>query len=178
MTKVPGVSLGSIDYRLDREQRVAVASWTGDFIRRLQSIALSDEERSTGWATFMEVAGRRYAEVERLSRDRGFSEAFVARLRDWLPSIESLLGDPAGAMLCHGDLNSGNLLGRPAEPLFEVQGVIDFNQSFVGHPLADIGAIWWHILDRETDALEAYLASAGVEGTRRPSSLAERWRGR
>jgi aminoglycoside phosphotransferase (APT) family kinase protein len=42
-------------------------------------------------------------------------------------------------------------------------GVVDLSRSFVGHPLADLGAIWWGILERDRDALRQFLATSGLD---------------
>lgn len=162
MTKIEGIPLDTIRYQLDAAERASVATWSGDFLRRLHAIPLSEADRARGWDTFAEVVAWRYGQVVDLARRRGFAGSLVARLERWMPSIESLMGDAANAVLCHGDLNAGNLIGRPTEPQFDIKGVIDFNQSFVGSPLADIGAIWWGVLQRDVEALKVFLASSGL----------------
>ncbi|MFV2064625.1 MAG: hypothetical protein ACC726_14115, partial [Chloroflexota bacterium] len=40
----------------------------------------------------------------------------------------------------------------------------DFNQSFVGHPLADLGPVWFCTLQRDRTALDAFLEAAQLPG--------------
>jgi aminoglycoside phosphotransferase (APT) family kinase protein len=163
MTRMPGVALRQIRYELGSSDRDAVARWLGDFVRRLQAVPLSHEDRTRGWDRFEEVARWRYDQIDRFAMGRGFSAELVQRLGGWLPSVDELMGKPDDAVICHGALGANSLMGRPAEPSFVPTGVVDLSQSFVGHPLADLGAIWWGILERDPDALEQFLRTSGLE---------------
>ena len=162
MSKMPGVALGRIEYELSRSDRNAVARWIGDFVGQLGALPLSPEDRIRGWDRFEEVARWRYDQVQRFAIGRGFSADLVERLGDWLPSVDELMGKPDDAVVCHGALGASSLMGQPAEPSFVPTGVVDLSQSFVGHPLADFGAIWWEVLERDHDALEHFLQTSGL----------------
>ena len=66
-----------------------------------------------------------------LSKTREIPE--IDHLIAWLPA-----NIPAGdtTALCHGDLRLGNLMFHPTEP--SVVGVLDWELSTLGHPLADV----------------------------------------
>lgn len=162
MTRIEGIPFDTIHYELDATEQARVGAWVGDFLRRLHDIPLGDADRARGWETFSEIARQRYGRVAHLARQRGFADAFVARLDTWLPSLDTLMGDVATAVRCHGGLGGGDLMGRPTEPQFDIKGVIDFDHSFVGPPLADIGAVWWDVLGRDVGSLEAFLGSSGL----------------
>lgn len=68
--------------------------------------------------------------------------AALDRLVDWLPA--NLPDDDGAAGIAHGDFRVGNLMWHPTEP--RVIGVLDWELSTLGHPLADLGfcVIPWH----------------------------------
>lgn len=61
---------------------------------------------------------------------------------DWLP--RHMPEDDGCVSLAHGDFRLGNLLFHPEKP--EVIGILDWELSTLGHPLADLGfcSITWH----------------------------------
>ena len=63
-------------------------------------------------------------------------------LRDWLRA--NLPPDDGHVSIAHGDFRLGNLLIHPDEP--RVIGVLDWELSTLGHPLADLGfcCMPWH----------------------------------
>lgn len=102
----------------------------------------------------------------------------MQRLMDWLP--EHI---PAGdeTTLVHGDYRLDNLIFHPTEP--RVIGVLDWELSTLGHPLADFAyhCMSWHIpaalwrgiggldlaalgIPSEADHLRAYAQARGVQG--------------
>jgi aminoglycoside phosphotransferase (APT) family kinase protein len=66
---------------------------------------------------------------------------------DWLPA--HLPDDDGQVSIAHGDFRLGNLLFHPDKP--EVIGILDWELSTLGHPLADLGycAMPWHTAPNE-----------------------------
>ena len=64
------------------------------------------------------------------------------RLLEWL--IQHMPADDGQVSIAHGDFRLGNLLFHPSEP--RILGVLDWELSTLGHPLADLGfsAMLWH----------------------------------
>lgn len=68
--------------------------------------------------------------------------ADLDRLVEWLPA--NMPSDDGAVSIAHGDYRIGYLMFHPTEPL--VIGVLDWELSTLGHPLADLGfcVIPWH----------------------------------
>jgi aminoglycoside phosphotransferase (APT) family kinase protein len=64
------------------------------------------------------------------------------KVADWLP--RNLPADDGRVSIAHGDFRLGNMLFHPERP--EVIGILDWELSTLGHPLADLGfcCIPWH----------------------------------
>lgn len=61
--------------------------------------------------------------------------AALDRLVNWLPT--NMPPDDSAVSIAHGDFRVGNLMFHPTEP--RVVGVLDWELSTLGHPLADLG---------------------------------------
>lgn len=70
------------------------------------------------------------------------SIAELEALADWLP--QNLPDDDGQVAIAHGDFRLGNLLFHPSRP--DVMGILDWELSTLGHPLADLGfcVMPWH----------------------------------
>jgi aminoglycoside phosphotransferase (APT) family kinase protein len=86
----------------------------------------------------------RWSRQWELSKRRDLPE--LTRLLAWLPA-----NIPAGdtTAISHGDFRIGNLMFHPTEP--RVVGVLDWELSTLGHPLADLAysALAWRLLPTE-----------------------------
>lgn len=80
--------------------------------------------------------GRQYRESP------GGAVAALDRLLEWLTG--NMPADDGAVSIAHGDFRLGNMLFHPTEP--RVIGVLDWELSTLGHPLADLGfcAMPWH----------------------------------
>jgi aminoglycoside phosphotransferase (APT) family kinase protein len=91
-------------------------------------VGLGDFGRTSG---YFERQIRRWTRQYELARSRDLPD--VETLITWLP--KHLPPDDA-ARICHGDFRMGNLIFHPTEP--RVVGVLDWELSTLGHPLADL----------------------------------------
>ena len=73
--------------------------------------------------------------------------ADLETLADWLPA--HLPVDDGHVSIAHGDLRLGNLMFHPDRP--QVIGILDWELSTLGHPLADLGfcCMPWHTTPAE-----------------------------
>ncbi len=92
------------------------------------SVGLGDFGPPSG---YFERQIRRWTKQYELARWRDLAD--IETLIKWLP--EHLPPDDA-ARICHGDFRVGNLIFHPTEP--RVVGVLDWELSTLGHPLADL----------------------------------------
>ena len=111
-------------------------------------------------------------------REGGYFERQLARWRrQWelsktrdLPALEELMAWLAGhrpaddlTLISHGDFRLGNLMFHPTEP--RVVGVLDWELSTLGHPLADVAysALAWRLAPDEYMGMRgADLAVLGI----------------
>ena len=77
--------------------------------------------------------------------------AALDHLVEWLPA--NMPEDDGAVSIAHGDFRVGNMMWHPTEP--RVIGVLDWELSTLGHPLADLGfcAIPWHSAPEEYGGL-------------------------
>ncbi|MFJ5367695.1 phosphotransferase family protein, partial [Bosea sp. CER48] len=80
--------------------------------------------------------------TRQLRESSGEPIAELEEVAAWLPA--RLPEDDGQVSIAHGDFRLGNLLFDPAKP--EVIGILDWELSTLGHPLADLGycAMPWH----------------------------------
>ena len=119
------------------------------------AIGLSDFGRSGGYFT-RQIA--RWTKQWQTARTR--ENADVERLIAWLPKN---LPDEAETSISHGDFRLGNLMFHPTEP--RVVGVLDWELSTLGHPLADVAfnCIAYHTLPAEYGGIRGLdLAELGI----------------
>lgn len=114
-----------------------------------QALGLADYGRPGNH--FMRQIGR-WAKQWQLSKTREIPA--VDRLIEWLP--ENAPADDI-VTISHGDFRIGNLMFHPTEP--KVVGVLDWELSTLGHPLADLAysALAWRL--HPTD----YMGMAGLD---------------
>ena len=93
------------------------------------------------------------------SPTRGIAE--LDRLAEWLAS--NLPPDDGHVVIAHGDFRIGNLLFHKSEP--RVIGILDWELSTLGHPLADLGfcCMVWHTTPDEYGGIRGLdLARLGI----------------
>lgn len=119
------------------------------------AIGLADYGKAGGY--FVRQLGR-WARQWELTKTRELPE--MTRLLDWLPKHVPQ-SDVSG--ISHGDFRIGNLMFHPTEP--RVVGVLDWELSTLGHPLADLAysALAWRLLPSEYMGMRGKdLAALGI----------------
>ncbi len=105
------------------------------------AIGLSDYGRA---GSYFSRQLARWSKQWQMSRTR--DNADIDRLMAWLPAH---MPDELETTISHGDFRLGNLMFHPTEP--RVVGVLDWELSTLGHPLADVAfnCIAYHTLPAE-----------------------------
>lgn len=144
---------------LPREERRGIYLGMAEAMARLHAvrpdaIGLGDYGRPGNY--FERQIGRWTKQLHESPSDRIPALEAVA---DWLP--RHVPPDDGRVSIAHGDFRLGNLLFHPEKP--QVIGILDWELSTLGHPLADLGfcSMTWHtspdeyggILGRDLDAL-------------------------
>jgi aminoglycoside phosphotransferase (APT) family kinase protein len=125
-----------------------------DTLARLHQV----DWRACGLGDFGKSGGYFGRQISRWTRQWELSKTHeipdIDRLARWLPAHA-----PADDTTCisHGDFRIGNLMFHPTEP--RVVGVLDWELSTLGHPLADVAfsALAWRLKPDE------YMGMAGID---------------
>ncbi len=124
------------------EERTAIYREMNRCIAALHSV----DYKSVGLGTYGREGGYFGRQISRWSRQCRESTLpvgpFMQRLMDWLPEH---IPDGDETTLVHGDYRLDNLVFHPTEA--RVIGVLDWELSTLGHPLADFAyqCMAWHI---------------------------------
>ena len=145
---------------LDSSERRAIYLAMAETMARLHkvdwaAIGLADYGRPGSYFT-RQIA--RWTRQWNMSRTR--ENADLERLIAWLPSN---IPDESETSISHGDFRLGNLMFHPTEA--RVVGVLDWELSTLGHPLADVAfnCIAYHTLPSEYGGLLGLdLAALGI----------------
>ncbi|HWK68938.1 MAG TPA: phosphotransferase family protein [Rhizobiaceae bacterium] len=132
---------------LSREERRGIYLGMAEAMAKLHAarpdeIGLGDYGKPGNY--FERQIGRWTKQLKASSSERIAALDVVA---DWLP--RNMPADDGRVSIAHGDFRLGNLLFHPDRP--EVIGILDWELSTLGHPLADLGfcSITWHSSPRE-----------------------------
>ncbi len=142
------------------DERAAMYDSMNDVMARLhtvdwRAVRLSDFGKP---GNYFERQINRWTRQWQSSRTRDIPE--IDRLIDWLPA-HIPPGDET--TICHGDFRLGNLMFHPTEP--RVVGVLDWELSTLGHPLADVAfnCIVYHSTPEEYGGIRGLdLAALGI----------------
>ena len=145
---------------LDSSERRAIYLAMAETMARLHkvdwaAIGLADYGRPGSYFT-RQIA--RWTQQWNMSRTR--ENADLERLIAWLPAN---IPDESETSISHGDFRLGNLMFHPTEA--RVVGVLDWELSTLGHPLADVAfnCIAYHTLPSEYGGLRGLdLAALGI----------------
>ena len=119
------------------------------------AIGLADYGRSGSYFS-RQIA--RWTRQWAMSRTR--EDADIDRLAAWL---QAHIPDESETTISHGDFRLGNLMFHPTEP--RVVGVLDWELSTLGHPLADVAfnCMAWRTLPSEYGGIRGLdLAALGI----------------
>jgi len=108
---------------------------------------------------YFERQVRRWTRQLRASEGAPIPE--LEKLADWLP--DQVPEDDGHVTVAHGDFRLGNLMFHATEP--RVIGILDWELSTLGHPLADLGfaCMTWHSTPEEYGGIRGLdLARLGI----------------
>jgi hygromycin-B 7''-O-kinase len=162
---VKGTALEDAGSLLSPRAMGEVAVWLGETIDRLHAIPLQPAERDAARDRFRAMVVERHATVGTEMAGRAWlSPALLDGIDAWLPPIDELLRSVDAAVLTHGNLHVGHILGHHIrqQDRFEPTGIISFSRAGVGHPLWDLGPIWWSFLRGRPGLTADFLATARI----------------
>ena len=164
MSAITGVRIRDVYEDVRGDSLVRVGEWLGRFVSRLQAVALEDHERDDAWGRFVKSAGWRYERLGQLLEERGvLTPRLRGQLSSWMPSLDRLLGDAAGAVMLQGDINDNHVIGRFEDGHFRPAGMVDFNTFKIGDPAWELGLVWRAALRMDRPAFSAFRAATSYE---------------
>jgi aminoglycoside phosphotransferase len=168
VSRMDGVQVEAVRDQLGQDDVLRYAAWLGSFVATLHAVPVTAAERSAAWPGVIASVSSRHRHATRYLRayDR-FPHDLLAQVDDWLPPPEELLGSPDELTMTHCDLGDRHVFGRGARTAFEPHGVIDLGFGGIGHPLDDLGPIWWTALRCRRDLTTVFLANARLPGVGR-----------
>ncbi|GAC1340431.1 MAG: phosphotransferase family protein [Myxococcales bacterium] len=155
-----------------RAQRRAHYQAMGDTLARLHQVDVA----AVGLSGFGKPGDYFARQLARWTRQTEASLSARIPAMDWLIAWlpRNLPPDPATA-LTHGDFRVDNLVFHPSEP--RVIGVLDWELSTLGHPLADLAyaCLPWHLPPGELKLAGVRGLDLAAEGLPTESELVERY---
>jgi aminoglycoside phosphotransferase (APT) family kinase protein len=114
---------------------------------------------------FSEVIDRRRrATKRRMMEGMGLPLRLAEKLEDWMPPTTALMPATEDTVLTLGDLSDDHILGRAQGTSFEPFGIVGLREARLGHPLFDLGPVWWGVLHADRHLLTSFLDEAGLPG--------------
>jgi aminoglycoside phosphotransferase (APT) family kinase protein len=145
------------------------AEWLGRFAARLHRVPITPAERDEAWPRNQRSVARRHARAaELVASYRTVPSRLIERIDAWLPPVEELMQGPHELAVTHGELNDKHVLAHGPRG-FAPLGVIDFGLGGIGHPLDDLGPVWWYALRCDPILTERFIANADLPGTGTPA---------
>ena len=171
MTRALGRNLTFVLESLKSSDIRDIASWSGDFARRLHAVDLETAEVDAARPEFAALVTQRHAEAPARLTDRGaLPDHLLEQVGAWLPSPDEMLDGQGGAVLLHGGLQDDHILTTaPDDPRgFRPTAVLDFGDSVIGHPYFELGPAWWTWLNADRSYSDAFLEAAQLPGWGEP----------
>ena len=168
MTLIPGVPFSTVRHRLP-EQRVALLSWLGGFVRRLHALPLAAAETAEEWPRFSAWVHSRLPYVaDRLAENRALPEHLQDEVEGWMPTADEMMGSPEQAVVLHGSLQWKHLLGHVEGDVFRPTGVVDLNSGAIGSPMLDVGRIWKRVLGADQEFAAKFMEHSEIGAVDEP----------
>jgi len=167
LTKLDGELLEPLAASLSEDERVRIAREVGELLARLHRMRF-DEFGYVGvdgivdpHPSNLDYMSFQFEKSLREFPTLGGDEELARRLDRHVEARRDLLATCEGAVFCHDDCHSGNLLVVPGDGGWRISGVLDFENVVAGDPLLDLAKA--HCYDRH--ASERTLAAL-VDGYR------------
>ena len=163
ITRIAGQSLRSMRDTISLDEMIGIATWTGEFMRRIHSVPIDAHERRTGWEAFsarMQMSRR--STVRSMTKRGALTPRLISQLDAWLPSAEEMLGEEKDAVLVHGALRYEHVYVDRVDGTYVPSGVIDLGSARVAHPMFDLTNIWSRLHGEPPEVGEHLLATAGL----------------
>ena len=156
----PGVPIRDVRDRIPRRNLLRIAAELGEMVRELHRVPVvsltSLPVTRASWEAFVR---RRQVEVADAALWAGIlSEVVVAEIPEFLASaLNVTAGTPL--TLVNGDLTEDHILLEQRDGKWRISALIDFGDALVGACDYEWIALWFSGLDRDYEALTAFMAA-------------------
>jgi aminoglycoside phosphotransferase (APT) family kinase protein len=166
---VPGTSLGEVEAQVPYDDKLTLAQWLGATVRRLHELPVTEMSHLSGSRNdfYHFIARRRESCAANQRRWGAMPEHLIARIEDYLPPIEQLVGPSSGWSLLHCDLNVDHVLGEFQDGRWMPRGIIDFGDARRGERLHELGALHLGLFGCDKRLLQHFLESYGFDAALR-----------
>ncbi|HEX6355207.1 aminoglycoside phosphotransferase family protein [Actinophytocola sp.] len=162
LTRVPGEPLSSVRvdtiedvYRQIGELQAAVHTITQPAFGYLTTSLLDPAPDNTAYMS------ERFATKLAEFADRDGDPAIHRLASEYVAERSDLLGNCAGAVLCHNDLHEGNVLVEQGTDGWRVTGLVDVENAIAADPLMDLAKTVQYDLTRSPGKVAGLLAGYG-----------------
>ncbi len=159
---VPGKSLGEDWGQITPANRLTLARWLGEKVRRLHALPLGSHPLfPAGWESYSEFLHQQYS--HRDEKKATLPLHISEQLTEYLFPPEKLV--PAGTRphLVHADITGDHLLGRFISGEWQPLALIDFGDARVADLYYELAALHTDLFRCDRKLLKAFLAAYGFE---------------
>ena len=161
MTRLHGQQLSALWPSLAQADRLSLAKQVGVAVRELHGTAVGQQAAAlrVDWVDFVR---NQAMGCERQQSGEDLDPQWLEQIGPFLSRILPELEEPEHSALLHCELTDGAFFAEQSPSGWELSGLCDFGDAFVGHPEYDLGAPAVFIARGEPGVYSAFLSAYGA----------------
>jgi hygromycin-B 7''-O-kinase len=165
---LPGIAIGEVYERVRPDDRLALARWVGEIVRRVHAAPLDDSQLfPPTWVAYL--ARLREQREGCAARHAGWGNLpphLIGQIDAYLPPVETLIERPRPHLI-HADLTDDHILGCWENGRWTTSGLIDFGDAMVGELGYELAALQLDLFRGDRAMLAAFLDAYGLDAAAR-----------